>query len=267
MMASLALVLGRLSGRVVVTTQHGGSGFGLHKLMDLTNWYHSHLHVSQFSRRVFGHCEVSTAGVIGGGVSVERFTPPLSRPTRDYVLFTGRLLPHKGIDELILGLPSGVPLIVAGRPFRHALAYRQQLHELAKNRDVRFLEDCSEDVLLELYRNARCVVLPSVYRSRDGAAHSLPELLGLTLLEGMSCGTAAICTNVGGMPEVVEDGVSGFVVPPNDPAALGAALEVLWSNRDLADRMGAAARRRVLEYFTWAAVAERCISTYSQFHL
>ena len=52
----------------------------------------------------------------------------------------------------------------------------------------------------------------------------MPELLGQTLIEGMACGTPAICTDVASMPEVVEDGVTGFVVPPNDPAYLGAKL-------------------------------------------
>ena len=75
----------------------------------------------------------------------------------------------------------------------------------------------------------RCIVLPSVYRTSIGTETAVPELLGQTLLEGMACETPAICTNVASLPEVVEDGVTGFVVPPNDPAALGDRLETVSS--------------------------------------
>ena len=55
-----------------------------------------------------------------------------------------------------------------------------------------------------------------------GHESKVPELLGQTLLEGMACGALAICTAVASMPEVVTDGETGFVVPPNDPAAMRA---------------------------------------------
>jgi alpha-maltose-1-phosphate synthase len=74
-----------------------------------------------------------------------------------------------------------------------------------------------------------CIVLPSVHTTIYGEYHPIPELLGRTLLEGMACGARAICTNVTSMPEIVEDGVTGFVVPPNDSGALR-------------DRIGLAAR-------------------------
>ena len=91
------------------------------------------------------------------------------------------------------------------------------------------------------YRRALCVVLPSVYRTPAGET-KVPELLGQTLLEGMACGAAAICTDVASMPEVVEDGVTGFVVPPNDPAAIGERLAWLARHRERAAVMGAAGR-------------------------
>jgi glycosyltransferase involved in cell wall biosynthesis len=196
-------------------------------------------------------------------VDTDRFSPPDQPPTRDYVLFAGRLLPHKGIDYLIEGLPTGVPLVVAGRPWRHAASYHALLRGLARGKGVTFAQSCTDDDLRRLYRNARCVVLPSVHRSRDGGNHPIPELLGLTLLEGMACGAPGVCTGVASLPEVVEDGVSGFVVPPNDPAALGAAVGKLWADRELADRMGAAARARVLDRFTWPAVVDRCLAAYA----
>ena len=63
----------------------------------------------------------------------------------------------------------------------------------------------------------------------------------------MACEAPAICTNVASMPEVVENGTTGFVVPPNDPDAIGARLQMLHDSPDRARAMGKAGRRRVLE--------------------
>ena len=95
-----------------------------------------------------------------------------------------------------------------------------------------------------------------------GQRSNVPELLGQTLLEGMACGLPAICTNVASMPEVVEDGRTGFVVPPNDPHTLGERLRWLRDNPARAKQMGAAARQRMLEKFTWSAVVQRCLEIY-----
>jgi glycosyltransferase involved in cell wall biosynthesis len=78
----------------------------------------------------------------------------------------------------------------------------------------------------------------------------------------MACGAPAVCTSAGAMPEVVEDGVTGFVVPPNDSAALARAVLRLRDDPDEARRLGEAARRRVLERFTWPRVVQRCLEAY-----
>jgi glycosyltransferase involved in cell wall biosynthesis len=92
---------------------------------------------------------------------------------------------------------------------------------LSAGKCVEFYQHCDDAALIGHYRRAICVVLPSVYRTMYGDETAVPELLGQTLLEGMACGLLAICTAVANLPEVIEDGVTGFVVPPNDPAALG----------------------------------------------
>jgi glycosyltransferase involved in cell wall biosynthesis len=107
------------------------------------------------------------------------------------------------------------------------------------------------------------VVLPSVYQTMYGDKTSVPELLGQTLLEGMACGTPAICTDVASMPEVVEDRVTGFVVPPNNPEALREKLLWIRDHSAEACAMGQAARRHVLEKFTWPAVVRRCLDIYN----
>jgi glycosyltransferase involved in cell wall biosynthesis len=106
-------------------------------------------------------------------------------------------------------------------------------------------------------------VLPSVYKNMYGGETTVPELLGQTLLEGMACGAPVVCTDVASMPEVVEDGVTGFVVPARDPSALGEKLRWLREHPSEAAAMGRAARRRVLEKFTWPTVVRRCLEIYA----
>src|SRR5205823_5587051 len=67
-----------------------------------------------------------------------------------------------------------------------------------------------------------------------------------------------------GLSEVVADGRSGFLVPPNDPAALRQRINAILGDHDLAERLGAEGRRRILERFTWDQVADRCLQTYAE---
>ena len=95
-----------------------------------------------------------------------------------------------------------------------------------------------------------------------GVRTNVPELLGQTLLEGMACGTPAICTDVASMPEVVSDGVTGFVVKGNDSKSLREKLEYLRDHPEQVEAMGNAGRQRILERFTWTAVAQNCLQLY-----
>jgi len=103
-----------------------------------------------------------------------------------------------------------------------------------------------------------------VYRTDDGRETRVPELLGQTLLEGMACETPAICTNVASMPEVVVDGVTGFIVAPNDPQALAVRLNWLREHPTTVRKMGIAGRERVLSHFIWPSVVSRCLEAYAE---
>jgi glycosyltransferase involved in cell wall biosynthesis len=172
----------------------------------------------------------------------------------------GRILPHKGIAGLIDALPDGMALDVIGPVSDPAALERLTIQ--AASKIVRFRHDCTDDQLVDAYRQASCVVLPSVYRTPEGHFSAVPELLGQTLLEAMACGTPVICTRVASMPEIVEDGRTGFVVEPGDRDGLRHRLRWMNENPDAAKEMGANARKVVLDRFLWRHVVHRCLEAY-----
>jgi glycosyltransferase involved in cell wall biosynthesis len=259
--SSAAALVARATGRRVFVSDLGGGGWDVSAYVSTDRWFHAHLHISEYSRKVFGHGDASWAHVIYGGVDTQKFSPDPHVQKDGSVLFVGRLLPHKGLDDLILGLPGGVRLEVIGKPYHSDFLLR--LRKLAEGKNVQFRHECGDDELVEAYRSACCVVLPSVYRNCYGESSAIPELLGQTLLEGMSCGTPAICTAVASMPEVVTDGQTGFVVPPNSPDAIRDKLTWIAEHPDGASAMGREGRRTVLDRFNWSTVVQRCLAIYT----
>jgi glycosyltransferase involved in cell wall biosynthesis len=91
---------------------------------------------------------------------------------------------------------------------------------------------------------------------------SLSEGLPNAILESMAAGLPVVATRVGGTPEAVQDGVTGLLVPPRDPAALVAALRAVIEDRELAARLGQAAKRRVTEWFSLERMVRRTEQLY-----
>jgi glycosyltransferase involved in cell wall biosynthesis len=244
----------------VFATDLGGGGWDVSAYVSTDRWFNGHLHLSQYSRRVFGHEGKPWARVILGGVDASFFSPASEVKRTSSPLFVGRILPHKGIAGLIDALPAEMALDVVG-PVSDPDAL-ERLKQQAASKIVRFRHDCTDNQLVEAYRRAACVVLPSVYRTPEGHYSAVPELLGQTLLEAMACGTPVICTRVASMPEIVEDGRSGFVVEPGDRDGLRDRLRWMAANPDAAQQMGATARGVVLERFQWRHVVQRCLDAY-----
>ena len=259
--SSAAAALARVTGKSVFVSDLGGGGWDISRYVSTENWYHGHLHISEYSRTVSKQKDSPRAHVILGGVDTERFSPNASTPKNGHVLFVGRILPHKGVNDLVDALPSGIALDIAGQAY-HPEFFRE-LRRRGEGKDIRFHHGFTDSDLVQAYRSSLCIVLPSVYRTLYGDQTLIPELLGQTLLEGMACGTPAICTDVASMPEIVEDGVTGFVVPPNNPAALHDKIVWLRDHPEEAQRMGEAARRRMLDLFTWPVVVDRCLKIYA----
>ena len=177
-------------------------------------------------------------------------------------LFVGRLLPHKGIATLIDALPDTMALDIVGPPNTTGEVESPKVQ--AAGKPIVFHHDIGDKALVDTYRQALCLVLPSVYRTADGQHTDVRELLGQTLLEAMACATPVICTRVASMPEIVEDGVSGFVVEPGDTGMLRARLSWLAEHPSEAVAMGAAGRKAVLDRFQWPRVVERCLEAYAR---
>ena len=102
-----------------------------------------------------------------------------------------------------------------------------------------------------LFRSATVFVCPSVY-----------EPLGIVNLEAMACETAVVASRVGGIPEVVADGETGYLVEPANAEELAARVNELLGDSELAARFGQAGRERAVEHFSWRAIAERTADLY-----
>ncbi len=111
----------------------------------------------------------------------------------------------------------------------------------------------STDELVRQYGEATLFVSSSVH-----------EGFGLPLAEAMSCGTPTLATDLGAYREIVEHGVSGWLVPPSDPHALADGIRLMWKNPELRQRIGDAGRRRIVDKFNWRRAAEQTLAVYEE---
>jgi len=257
----VAMAVAAVSRQHRVSTDHG-LGRGRSRLLPAL--VERFLTVSRFSADQLG-VPAERTRVIYGGADPRRFGPDADE-LRGGVLYLGRITPHKGLDRLLRALPPGASLTVAGstghdrRPPERD--YPRLLRRLAADRDVRFAGPVDEDELPRLYRRAAVFVLPTVERTCYGRDVAITELLGLSVLEAMASGTPVVASRTGGLPEVVRDGETGFLVTPGDLDELRDRLDALLRDPALARRMGRAARTLVLDRFTWEHTAQRCLAAY-----
>jgi glycosyltransferase involved in cell wall biosynthesis len=260
----LAVILGKLfRKRVFVTDLGGGDKYALSYHLPILKWVDAFLLISEYSGRLWERASLNSRPdslhVINGGVDTEKYSPANGKRSKA-VLFVGRLLPHKGIDYLIDAINGKLSLDVVGRIYHEG--YFDLLKAKSRGKAVTFHATVDDEELVERYRHSSVTVLPSVYETCYGDRTVVPELLGLAALESMACGTPVIVTEVASLPEIVEHGVTGFLVPPNNPTAIREKIEYLHANLDVAEEMGKRGRETVLKRFTWDAAARRCLDIY-----
>jgi glycosyltransferase involved in cell wall biosynthesis len=168
-----------------------------------------------------------------------------------YLLFVGRLRLRKGVEVALEALgrlprvPEGGParLLIAGDG-EHRAALERRTAELGLQGAVSFLGTCGASRVRSLLGGAAALVVPSIY-----------EGMPLLLLEAMAAGVPVVASAVSGIPEVVVDGETGWLVPPEQPEALAAALAAVLAAPEEARRRGSAGRRRAAELYRPAAAA------------
>jgi len=178
----------------------------------------------------------ATAAASNAGI--ERQPPPL-------ILAVGRLVPKKGLDDLIAACAL---LKARGLEFRCAIVGRGPLHvklesqisKLGLEDTVTLLGAMAHDRLITLYGQATLFVL-SPHVTDDGDRDGIPNVLA----EAMAAGLPVVSTRVSGIPELIEDGCSGLLVNPEDPAALADAAECLLLDPEKRRSLATAARRKM----------------------
>ena len=254
---NLSIVLARLAGKRVYVTEHGGRGRNFARKYRLGKLVSRNLPVSRYSAADYPQLKRTT--VIYGGVDTNRYRPSVTEPRTRTALFVGRVIPMKGVDVLVQAVAPSMPLTIIGPAYN--AGYMSELQRLAIGKAVTFRPPPCEDDLIEAFQTARAVVLPSVYESAYGPRERA-ELFPLVLLEAMACGTPVVCSRAGGMPELVEDGVNGFVVEQHDETGLHDRIQQLLADDRLWREMSRNALDTVRARFTWPLVAERCLQAY-----
>ncbi|MCD1143942.1 glycosyltransferase [Kocuria sp. LUK] len=206
----------------------------------------------------------SRIDVVPCGVDLGAFAPAPPRPAgaRKRILALGRLVERKGVDVAVRALAElpGAELVVAGGPDRaeldrdpEALRLRALARELGVADRVELLGRVDHRDTAELLAGADVVACLPWY-----------EPFGMVPLEAMACARPVVGSAVGGLLDSVEDGVTGLLVPPRDPAGAATALRALLEDPQRAARMGRAGRERVERRFGWGRVAEQTERSYER---
>jgi glycosyltransferase involved in cell wall biosynthesis len=181
--------------------------------------------------------------------------PPLPA---DYFLFVGRVAPNKGLPTLLDALaqlrpPARRPLVIMGRDWGERAALEERARSLGLAGSVVWLGHVeSERAYRGVVRGATALVLPSEW-----------EAYGLVLLEAMAARTPVVASTVGALPEVVDQGAAGRLVPYGDSGTLAAALEAVVSDAPATARMVEAGARRAAG-FDWSVSADRHRALYRE---
>jgi glycosyltransferase involved in cell wall biosynthesis len=197
-------------------------------------------------------------GVPENWASRSSFVGPSDGIPQEYILTVGKLIHRKGIDILIkalkIALDQGhaINLVIVGEGQE-----RQKLLLLAKEYGlsgyVYFVGNQPHEKVLEFLKSSLFFVLAS-------RAEGLP----LVILEAMGCGKAVVATKVDGIPEIIEDGRTGFLVEPEDPQSLAKAIIRLYRDPKQRHSLARQSQEQVIREYSWEAIATRYLNIFAQ---
>jgi D-inositol-3-phosphate glycosyltransferase len=214
------------------------------------------------------HADPDRIDVVHPGVDLTMFTPGDKRAARaalglaaddQLVAFVGRIQPLKAPDVLLRAVAKlpGVHAVIAGGPSGSGLATPDGLVSLADELGitdrVAFLPPQSRDQLVDVYRAADLVAVPSY-----------SESFGLVAVEAQACGTPVVAAAVGGLPVAVRDGVSGLLVPGHDIDDWAAAIDGLFRRGPQARAAMSAASVEHAATFSWAHTVDALLTAYGR---
>lgn len=196
--------------------------------------------------------------VVPVGVDPEQFRPlpGVDRKPEQIITTASADVPMKGLRYLLeavakLRTERDVRLIVIGKP-REGGTSAEAIHNLGLSQVVEFISGVPDERIVELYATSSVAVVPSLY-----------EGFSLPAIEAMCSGTPLVATTGGALPEVAgPDGETCVSVPPGDSEALAAALSRVLDNPEMAARIGAAGRERVIGRWSWRHTADQTVEHY-----
>jgi glycogen synthase len=208
-----------------------------------------------------GKCEVvpcaiapDTFEVITDALRLAALRRTVATPNQNIVLYVGRLDVEKGVGVLLDAFASikdqnSILCVVGSGVLGQSLQARAA--ELNIQDRVKFLGYIENPVLAHLYKCADVLVCPSLY-----------EPFGMVTLEAMLQGVPVIASDVGGLSDLIEDGITGLKVPPNDIVALKLSIDNCLSSRTKRIEIGRNARQRVLSTRTWSLACNEIVKVY-----
>ena len=213
--------------------------------------------ISSYTAREIAELVHAPVRVIPYGLGFAESLPSAAahRPTDGtfQILYVGNLIPRKGVRYLIDALhrlPATIPakLLILGEGTDRA-KLEAQVHELGLDGRVKMPGRVPEADLHGAFHTANVLVLPSIVDQRGDT-----EGLGVVLLEALSYRVPVIGSAIGGITDIISDGETGLLVPPEDPAAIASAIARIATDSALAERLAAAGSQRVRERFGWDAI-------------
>lgn len=193
--------------------------------------------------------------MVWNGLDTDLFRPlvGVSRASAELLCVARAADPNKGVPvllEALARLPAHVTLTLVDEASAENPA-RERARALGVEGRVHITGRVETHELLQLYARASLVVVPSLY-----------EGFGLPAAEAMACGAPVVATAAGALPEVMRVGAGGVLVPPGDPAALAEGILGLLASPETRIALGARARARIIETFSWPRVAQATLAVY-----